>query len=111
MLCHLPILVFLPVEDLEGFAGACLLLEEGWHCGDRLWSAVRNGTHSPMCNRSICPGLTGTEEMLIFQQIQTLPANPALLPQWTQLRTPPLAETPAALGAGWPPRAHLGHAR
>lgn len=51
MLCHLPILVLLLVEDLKGFIGAHLLLEEGGHCGDRLWSAVGNWDLRP-------PGVT-----------------------------------------------------
>lgn len=57
VLCHLPILVFLPIEDLKGFFGACLLLEDGGHCGDRLWSTVGNRDINPQVHPQHLPSL------------------------------------------------------
>lgn len=109
VLCHLPILVFLPIEDLKGFFGACLLLEDGGHWGDRLWSAVGSKDIDPQMHPQHLPSLE-LRRCCFPAGLNFFPAHPSLLPQVTP-EDPCSAVTPPALGAGSMPRAHLGRAR
>lgn len=82
VLCHLPILVFLPIEDLKGFFGACLLLEDGGHCGDRLWSAVGSRDIDPQLHPQHLPSLE-LRRCCFPAGLNFFPAHPFVLPQVT----------------------------
>lgn len=103
VLCHLPILVFLPVEDLKSFFGACLLLEDGGHCGDRLWSAVGNRDIDP----PVRPQHLELRRCCFPAGLNFFPAHPSLLPQETPEFPCPCRDTPcsgcwlSAQGSPW----------